>query len=200
MSDSYENLEPVGDPDVPDWEDDYLDRVSDRLMFNYDLEKDFRVAGEVFDLYGEMVMESEKHFIHPAITFARHEAREHVFTDRVEAVSVADLEALVALGHELAEDWIEANERHFSTEFTFVPIVEHLPENVRSFVADFRDRTLLKYGMHGHYEINLVVVAPAEERLVASEKADVEEAFRLWDPIEKEEPGLWDLFTRRMQI
>lgn len=200
MSDPYETLEPVGDPDVPDWEDDYLDRVSDRLMFNYDLEKDFQAAGTVFDLYGEMVMESEKHFIHPAITFAQHEAREHVFAARVETVSRDDLERLVALGHELADDWIDADERHFSTEFTFVSVVDCFPNDLHDYVAEFRDRTLLRYGMHGHYEINLLVVAPTEERLVASEKADVDEAFRLWEPIEKEEPGWWDLFTRRMQI
>ncbi|MDX1744820.1 MAG: hypothetical protein R3324_02685, partial [Halobacteriales archaeon] len=135
MSDPYENLEPVGDPDVPDWEDDYLDRVSDRLMFNYDLEKDYRVTGRVFDLYGEMVMQSEKHFIHPAITFAQHEAREHVFADRIDAVTVDDLEDLVAFGHDLAEEWIEPDERHFSTEFTFVSIVEELPAAVQEYVA-----------------------------------------------------------------
>ena len=35
---------------------------------------------------------------------------------------------------------------------------------------------------------------------MASREAHVEEAFRLWEPIEAEEPGLWQLITRRLQL
>lgn len=187
-------------PDVPDWEDEYIDRVSDRLLVNYDLEKDFAVDGETFDLYGEMRMRSEKHFLHPALSYAKHHSSEHLFVRRQGGVSVADLEALVDLGHGLADEWIEADDRHFSTEFIFAVVVDEIPEGVAAFVSDYEDRTLLKYGFNGHYEVHLVVVAPEAESLVASPKAHVEQAFRLWDPIEEPDPSWWDLFTRRMQM
>lgn len=186
--------------DVPDWEDEYLDRVSDRLLHNYDLEKDFRVEGQSFDLYGEMRMRSEKHFLHPALSYAEHHATEHLFVRRQDTVAVHDLESLVQLGHDLADAWIESDEEHFSTEFIFGVVADDIPEDVHSFVADFSDRTLLKYGFEGHYEIHLLAVAPEAETLVASPNADVEQAFRLWDPIETSEPSWWDLFTRRMQL
>ena len=64
---------------VPDWDDEYLDRVSDRLMYNYDLEKDRRVGGERWDLYGEMRVLSQKQFFHPALSYADHEAEEYLF-------------------------------------------------------------------------------------------------------------------------
>lgn len=201
MADPYENLEPAeDDPDVPDWDDEYIDRVSDRLMFNYDLDKDYTVRDERFALYGEMRMVNEKHFFHPALSYAHHESFEHLFARRRSSITVSDLERLVDLGHDLADDWIDHDEEHFSTEFIFVDIVDEIPDAVREFVTDFRDRTLIKHGFHGHYEIHLVAVAPEAEALAASRKAHVEEAFRLWDPIEEEEPGLWDLFTRRMQL
>jgi len=186
--------------DVPEWEDDYLDRVSDRLLHNYDLEKDRRVQGGSFDLYGEMRMHSEKHFLHPALSYAEHHSTEHLLVRRQDGVTVADLEALVALGHDLADAWIEHDEEHFSTEFIFGVVADSIPDDVRSFVADFSDRQLLKYGFEGHYEIHLLAVAPEANSLVASPNADVEQAFRLWDPIETSEPGWWELFTRRMQL
>ncbi len=186
--------------DVPTWSDEYLDRVSDRLLVNYDLERDRTVDGVRFELYGEMRMFSEKHFFHPVLSYGRHHQTEHLFARRSEAVDVAELERLVALGHDLADDWIEADERHFSTDFTFVTVADAVTEPVRAFVADFRDRNLLKYGYLGHYEVNLVVAAPDREQLVASEQADVAQAFRLWDPIEEPEPTLWKLITRRLQL
>ena len=187
-------------PDVPDWEDEYIDRVSDRLLYNYDLEKDYAAGGERFDLYGEMRMRSEKHFLHPALSYAKHHSTEHLFVRRDGRVTVADLERLVDHGHDLADEWIEADDRHFSTEFIYASVVDSIPEDVRAFVADYDDRTLLKYGLNGHYEVHLLVVAPEAESLVSSPEAHVEQAFRLWDPIEKEDPSWWDLFTRRMQM
>jgi len=200
VSDPYEDLEPAEEPDVPDWEDEYLDRVSDRLLFNYDLEKDVRAGGEAFAMYGEMRMLNKKHFLHPSLTFAEHESFEHVYVRQADHLTVPDVEALVDLGHDLAEEEVDADPDHFSTEFVFVLVTDEIEPPVREFVADFEERTMLKYGFNGHYEIHLVVVAPDEEDIVSSRDAHVEEAFRLWSPIEKEEPTWWDLVTRRLQI
>lgn len=176
--------------DVPVWEDEYLDRVSDRLMFNYDLEKDRTVAGERFALYGRLAVESQKHFLHPALTYARHETYEHLFARRTPRPTVADLESLVDVGHDLADEWIDADEDHYGTEFTFVLVAEALPTETRSFVEGFRDRTLLKHGYHGRYEVNVGVVAPDREESIASENADVVDAFRLWGDVDERKKGL----------
>lgn len=186
--------------DRPEWDDEYLDRVADRLAFNYDLERDRRVNDEDFDLYGRMEMASKKHFFHPALRFGYHESFEHLFARRQPSVTVADLERLVGLGHDLADEWVVPDEQHFSTEFTFAVVLDRIPDDVRSFVEGFGDRTLLRFGYYGHYEIHLIAVAPAQDSIAASPEAAVATAFRLWEPIEKEEPGLWQLITRRLQI
>ena len=186
--------------DAPDWDDEYVDRVADRLVFNYDLERDVTTRGERFGLYGRMMIESQKHFFHPALSYANHGSAEHLFCRRTNRAAVTECERLVALGHDLANERIDADEEHYSTDFTFVLVTSAVPDDVQEFVSGFRDRTLLKYGYYGHYEINLVVAAPQEKEIVASREAHVEEAFRLWDPIKKEKPGLLDLIARRLQI
>lgn len=194
-------LEPAEEAtDVPDWDDEYLDRVSDRLMFNFDLEKDYQVRGTEFTMYGELHVHHQKHFFHPLLSFAHHDTFEHLFVRRLDRPGIADLEDLVDLGHDLADEWIEADEEHYSTDFTFVVVAEGLSADVRSFVDEFRDRTMLARGLHGHYENHLVVVVPDTEEIVASREAHVEEAFRLWEPLEEEDPSWWDLLTRRLQI
>ncbi|PGF16985.1 hypothetical protein CP556_13215 [Natrinema sp. CBA1119] len=182
---------------VPDWDDEYLDRVSDRLMYNYDLEKDRRVGGERWDLYGEMRVLSQKQFFHPALSYADHEAEEFLFVRHESRPTVAELERLVDLGHELADERVVADEEHFGTDFTFVLAADELPDDVREFVAGFRDRTLLKFGYHGHYEINLLVVVPEVEAHVASEAADIVEAFTLWDDVSSPEEGFLSRFAKR---
>jgi hypothetical protein len=166
---------------VPDWDDEYIDRVSDRLLHNYDLERDRRVQGHRFTLYGRLEIKRRKEFLHPALTYGDHETTEHLFVQRVDSVSVADMERLVDLGDTLADEWIEADEEHFGTEFVFGLVVPDLPEDVREFVSDFESRTLLKYGYYGHYTVRLFVVAPDREASVASPDTDVVRAFRLWD-------------------
>lgn len=179
--------------DVPDWDDEYVDRVSDRLLVNYDLARDYRVRGESFTLYGVLDMESYRQLFHPALSYGRHESSEHLFVRRVERVNRAALKRLAELGHALAED-IDADEEHFSTDFTFAVVVADFDDDVREFVAEFHDRTMLKYGYYGHYEVNLLVVAPETEDLVASQNADVADAFQLWESDEPEQQGLFSRF------
>lgn len=190
----------TSDADLPEWDDEYVDRVADRLQFNYDLEKDRTVHGRTFTLYGEMLVHSEKHFFHPALSFGYHESREHLFVTQSGRVDVPELETLVEFGHDLAEDWVDANEEHYSTDFTFVVLADEISDSVETFVTTFRDRTLLKYGYHGHYEINVVVVAPDEKTVIASPEADVEQAFDVWTRIEQPEVGLLGLIARRFQL
>ena len=181
--------------DVPNWEDAFLDRVSGRLMFNYDLSKDRRVRGETWDLYGRMRIENQKQFLHRSINYANHHVEEHLFVRRVRGVRRTDLDRLVDLGHDLADEWIDADEEHQGTEFTFVLVAPEIPDDVREAVASFSERTLLKFGYYGHYEVNLVVVAPEREEIVASPNADVGRAFALWqDP--GEEPSSGGLLAR----
>ncbi|QOS13202.1 uncharacterized protein HfgLR_15375 [Haloferax gibbonsii] len=166
--------------DRPEWDDEYLDRVAERLMYNYDLEREHAVRGERFDLFGSMRMESQKQFLHQSINYANHHAMEYMFARRVESATVAELERLVELGHALADEWIEPDEEHYGTDFTFVVIADAVSDEVWSFVSDFADRTLLKFGYYGHYEVNLAVVAPTDEDAVASRNADSVAAFTLW--------------------
>ncbi|SDX69616.1 hypothetical protein [Halopenitus persicus] len=169
------------DPDRPQVADEYLRRVADRLRHSYDLETDRAVRGERFDLYGHLAMESQKQFLHRSINWANHETEEHVFARRQDRLTPSTLDRFVDLGHELAADWIDPDETHQATEFTFVVVVPEITDDVRSFVGGFRDRTLLAFGYYGHYEVNLAVVAPDREAAVASELADVVEAFAFWD-------------------
>ncbi|WP_248517357.1 hypothetical protein [Salinarchaeum laminariae] len=186
--------------DVPEWEDEYVNEVAGRLLHNYDLEQDRTVHGESFDLYGEMELHSQKHVLHPSISFAHHESHEHLFLRRVSSATVAEIDRLLELGHDLADEWIDPDPEHYSTDFTFVLVAPKIPEDVRETIAGTDERTLLKYGYNGHYDVHVAVVAPDREALVASDEADVREALTLWEPIENEERGLLGLISRRLQI
>lgn len=167
--------------DVPDWDDEYLDRVADRLMYSYDLAKDAAVDGETVPLYGRLVVRNQKHLFHPSVRYGYHEAVEHLFVERIDHPRPVDLRRLRERGERLAEAWIEPDEDHYETAFTFVVVASSLPDAVRSFVADHDERTLLRWGLNGHYEIRFVVVAPEREAAASTASADVAAAFRLWD-------------------
>ncbi|GAD51277.1 hypothetical protein MBEHAL_0037 [Halarchaeum acidiphilum MH1-52-1] len=178
-------------PSRPVWEDDYLDEVAARLQYSFDLERDVTVEGETWPLYGQLNLEREKYFLHPSISYGRHDSDEHLFARRAADLDTDDLDSLVERGHRLADERITPNERHYSTEFTFALVVPEIDAAVRDYVSDFRERTLLKYGYYGHYEVNLIVVAPEREACVASEEADVADAFRTWDAPATRDRGLF---------
>lgn len=175
---------------VPTWDNEYLDRVSDRLLHNYDLERDHTVRGETFSMYGELRMVARKRFLHPALNYGDHERREHLFVRRKDVPTIRDLESLAEFGNDIAEEWVTPDEEHSGTTLTFVVVADSIPDDVRSFVDGFRDRTLLKYGYYGHYEVTLIVVAPSEDDIVASEAADLADAFALWRDLSQESGGL----------
>jgi hypothetical protein len=183
---------------VPYWEDDpYLDRVSDRLMYNYTLERDHSLNGERWDLYGEMRVLNQKQFFHPALSYAGHESKEYLYARRETRPTVGELERLVELGHELADERVNANEEHYRTDFTFVLVADELTDEVREYVDGQRERTLLKFGYYGHYEVNLVVVVPGRQECVAGDAADVAAAFVLWENVDEPDPGLLSRIARR---
>ncbi|WP_435073848.1 hypothetical protein [Halorubrum sp. HHNYT27] len=206
MSDAAEGSDGRRDPEelpaeireaVPDYDDEYLDRVSDRLMYSYDLEADVVVDGERFDLTAEMRMRNQKQFLHPALSYADHDVMEYLFARHVSDPTVGELERLVEFAHGVADERVEGNEQHYGTDVTVVIVADRISDQVAEFVDGFRDRTLLKFGYYGHYEVNLVVVAPDEERLVASEAASSAEALRLWAPVENPDDGIISRFTKR---
>lgn len=182
---------------VPEYDDEYLDRVSDRLLYSYDLDADVRVRGERFELSAEMRMRNQKQFVHPALNYADHESAEHLFARRTESPTVADFERLVEFAHEVADERVEGHEEHYGTDVTVVLVVDRIPDAVAEFVSGFRDRTLLKFGYYGHYEVNLIAVAPDAEELVASEAADIAGAFALWEDVERDDVGFFSRLARR---
>jgi hypothetical protein len=182
---------------VPDYGDEYLDRVSDRLMYSYDLDRDVAVDGERFDMTAEMRVRNQKQFLHPALSYADHDMMEYVFARRVSSPSVGELERLVEFGHGVADERIDGDEEHYGTDVTVVLVADRIPESVADFVDGFRDRTLLKFGYYGHYEVNLVVVAPDDEALVSSEAADIAGAFRLWEPVAEPDEGFFSRLAKR---
>ncbi|NHN64768.1 hypothetical protein G9463_15885 [Haloarcula sp. JP-Z28] len=184
--------------EVPHWTDDpYFDRVGDRLMYNYTLERDHRLRGERWDLYGEMRVLNQKQFFHPALSYGDHESEEYLYARRVDRPTVGELKRLVELGHDLADERVSGNEEHYRTDFTFVLVADEIPDEVRSFVEGQRERTLLKYGYYGHYEVNLGVVVPDEQVAVAGEAADVVEAFVLWEDVTQPEEGVLSRLAKR---
>jgi hypothetical protein len=206
MSDAADGSDGRRDPEelpaeireaVPDYDDEYLDRVSDRLMYSYDLDADVVVDGERFDLTAEMRMRNQKQFLHPALSYADHDVMEYLFARRVAGPTVGELERLVEFAHGVADERVDGNEQHYGTDITIVLVADRISEPVAEFVEGFRDRTLLKFGYYGHYEVNLVVVAPDAERLVASEAASSAEALRLWEPVEEPDDGIFSRFAKR---
>ena len=182
---------------VPDYDDEYLDRVSDRLMYSYDLDRDVVVDGERFDMTAEMRVRNQKQFLHPALSYADHDLMEFVFARRVATPSVDAVERLVEFAHRVADERIDAHEEHYGTDVTLVLVADRIPDDVAEFVDGFRDRTLLKFGYYGHYEVNLVVVAPDRQALVASENADTAAAFRLWERVDSPDEGFFSRFAKR---
>ncbi|MFW6317824.1 MAG: hypothetical protein ACOC06_05065 [Halorubrum sp.] len=182
---------------VPDYDDEYLDRVSDRLMYSYDLDRDVAVDGERFEMTAEMRVRNQKQFLHPALSYADHDMMEFLFARRVSTPSVGELERLVEFAHDVADERIEADEEHYETDVTVVLVADRIPDAVADFVDGFRDRTLLKFGYYGHYEVNLVAVAPDRESLVASENADTAAAFRLWEPVAEPDEGFFSRLAKR---
>ena len=182
---------------VPEWDDQYLSSVAGRLLYNYDLEKDYRAADRRWTLYGEFRAKTQKQFFHPALSYADHETEEHLLVKRTDRPTVQMLETLVDAGHDLADAWVDPNEEHYGTDITFVVIADSIPESVVDYVSGFRDRNLLKLGYYGHYEINLVVVAPDTETCIASQTADVAAAFRLWDDVPESDDGLLSRVAKR---
>ncbi|ELZ44310.1 hypothetical protein C464_15795 [Halorubrum coriense DSM 10284] len=182
---------------VPDYDDEYLDRVSDRLMYSYDLDRDVAVDGERFEMTAEMRVRNQKQFLHPALSYADHDMREFVYVRRVSTPSVGELERLVEFAHGVADDRVDGHEEHYGTDVTVAVVADRIPDDVADFVAGFRDRTLLKFGYYGHYEVNLVAVAPDREALVASENADAAAAFRLWERVDQPDEGFFSRFAKR---
>ncbi len=189
-SDTDTNTDELDRPEeVPVWDDEYFDSVGLRLLHHYDLERDYVVEGERFELYGRLHVLHERHAAHPSLTFANHETEEYLFAKRIDRPTVADIDRLEALGEHLADEWVTANENHYSTDFTFTVVATELSDRVRERIDGYQNRNLLKFGYFGHYEINLIAVVPEKEMTIASKEADAEQAFRVWEPIVKREPG-----------
>ncbi|WP_330630960.1 hypothetical protein [Halocatena halophila] len=165
----------------------YLERVLDRLRHSYDLTADRTVDGRTFDWYGHCRIEHQKSFLHPSISYGDHASLDHLFVQRRDGVEQSDLTEFAEVAHSIASDWIDPSPTHYETSFTFAVLVPELSPTVESFVSEFTDRTLLRYGLHGRYDVAFVVAAPSDQQMAASPEAEVARAFSFTelDPPEK---------------
>ncbi len=166
----------------------YLDRVLDRLRHSYDLTADRTVDGRTFDWYGLCRVEHQKSFLHPSISYGDHSSLDHLFVQQRDGVEQSDLTELAELAHSIASDWIAPSPTHYETSFTFAVLVPELSPEVDSFVSEFTDRTLLRYGLHGRYDVAFIVVAPSDTQIAASPRAEVARAFSFSEPDPPEKP------------
>lgn len=175
---------------VPVWEDDpYLDAIALRLMHHYDLERDKEVDSQVFPMYGRLVIENERHVLHPALSFGYHRSTEHLFVARPPTISEQTLTQAETLGLALADEWVSHDTEHYSTDFTFVFVTSPIPDSVTDWITGYEHRELYKYGYHGHYELNFVATDPEHERLITSANSSIEELLRTWDRPHRDQPS-----------
>lgn len=181
--------------EVPVWENDaYLDAVALRLMHHYDLEQDKEVNSQTVPLYGQLVIENERHVLHPALSFGYHQSTEYLFVTREPAVTEQLLEETEKLGNSLADQWVDPDTEHYSTDFTFVFVTPAIPDQIAEWITAYEHRELYKYGYHGHYEINFVAVAPDRKEMVSSTNADVGKLFQTWERVPQKRPSRIDRF------
>ncbi len=199
MTEEPSTNQPSDTPEhIPELTDPYVEAVGQRLVHNYDLEGDYTVNGERFDLYGYLEVHNQRQVLHPALSVGHHESREHVFLKRTETLSEADLDRMIELGHALAEEWITADEEHYSTEFIFVFVCSSLSDPVSNRIEELDERTLLKFGYHGHYDIHIAAVDPAQQHLVSNAAFNLTEAVRTWEPVGGTDSGLMPRVVRRL--
>ncbi len=149
---------------------------------------DHRLRGERWDLYGEMRV-LNRNSLPPGASYGDDESEESS-TPVASTGRRRRTEATGRTGSRPCDERVSGNEEHYRTDFTFVLVADEIPDEVRSFVEGQRERTLLKYGYYGHYEVNLGVVAPDEQDAVAGEAADVVEAFVLWEDVTQPDEGV----------
>lgn len=174
-------MDDPSESEFPEWERDYLNRLAGRIVHSYDLEKNKHIRGFDFTLYASFEAQRHKQLFHPAISYAEHNLYEYLFVNEYDTVTIETVDQLIDLGHELADDWIDADDDHYATEFSFGLIVPSIPDDIRQYVSRIDERTMLRYGFDGHYDIHIIVVAPEEQSIVATDRAEIQAAFIEWD-------------------
>ncbi|MFB6283374.1 MAG: hypothetical protein ABEK59_05485 [Halobacteria archaeon] len=181
-----------GKEHVPRWDDSYFDSVAEKLAINYDLFKDHRIKDKLYPMFGVLKIDNYKRLLHPSLTYGHQRSIEYLFVERKSGLEQQELEKQVDFGKELAAEngWDGPDSLSvdhpddadlFSREYTFVTVSSDVNHDVLNFVREFSDRNLIKFGLGGHYEINLVMVDLENQVSAGSKNTDLDAAFSNWD-------------------
>ncbi len=150
---------------------DYLDNIERKLRNSFDIERDYRINGYIWDLYAKYSLRNERYILSKKMVVYAFENNEHIFIkyfDRIDDLSLKEYTDFLISS---IDEIVKPDENHMSSIITGVLVTKYKPSReITETIKKFKYHKGFAFGFKGWADIRLILVTMDDEYIVTSKK------------------------------
>lgn len=150
----------------------YLENVSEKLKYNFDLIEIPEFDGIKFSLAAKSNIRNERFVATKGTVIYAYENNEYCFIRVMDDVTLEGVDDTFNALKKAMDDFVVPNDEHMSTVFTGIILTTgNVDANLEDIIKKFKYQKSYKLGFHGWTSIRLVVVEISSGKVITSREA-----------------------------
>lgn len=152
--------------------DEYIDIISEKLTYNYNVEKEKDLNGTMFDLHAICNVNNSKFIGSKKIVVYAYDNNSYIYVKNFKTLSIEDVRNVLDANAEKLLTSTQVDSEHMSTHYTIVFVTESsLPSELKNFIKKYRKQKSYAFGFKGWSSIGVVLVSLGENEIVYNKDA-----------------------------
>ena len=150
----------------------YLEKVSEKLKYNFDFIDIPEFDGIKFNLAAKSNIRNEKFFATKGTVIYAYENNEYCLIRTIDDINIEGVDKTFNVLKKAMDDFVVPNEEHMSTIFTGIILTQgSVNADLEARIRKFKYQKSYKFGLHGWTSIRFVVVEIDSGKVITSREA-----------------------------
>lgn len=160
----------------------YIEELEKKLVYNFDLCRDYKVNGEKYDLFAKYHLRSEKYFFSKSAKIYGIENNEYILIKTFTSFDKDDFDLYKNRIIKAIDKLVEAHGEHMSSIVTAVIVVEEFQDRIKKDVLErissFKYHKSFSFGLRGWVDIRILLVSLNDGLVLTNKKGkEVREVY-----------------------
>ncbi|MFV0499677.1 MAG: hypothetical protein ACK5NF_06595 [Bacilli bacterium] len=158
----------------------YIDDVSERLSFYYDIKSDQIINNTFFDLYAVSNVQNSKYMGSKKVVVYAYNNNSYIYIKKEKVITIDSIVEVLDKNVEILLNQSRDDDNHMSTHYTFVFVSDTTIDNETiKFVKKYRKQKSYSFGLNGWSSIGIILISLNNNTVINNKDAKrIAKAFK----------------------
>lgn len=162
----------------------YIEELENKLMRNFDLNRDYKIDDEEYDLFARYYLRSEKYFLTKSAKIYGMESNEYILVKKYSYLDNRRFDAFTNKMIDSIDKLVEPHEEHMASIITGVILIDKLQDEIDDIllkkISKFKYHKGFSLGLKGWVDVRIILVSLKDRLIIANKKGkEVSEVYSI---------------------